>query len=295
MDKMDNQDCLNQNTWAAAGTLNWLGSLEGFVDAGESAAHARIAERARDQPILDLGVGAGRTIPILQSLSRDYVAIDYTPAMVDRARQRFPGVDIQLGDARDLSRFRDGSFSLVVFSFAGIDAIGREGRHEVFREASRVLRPGGMFWFSTLNKDGSMARRRPWRPTWPHRTGGVIQQAIDLLRTAKKAPVSLRNYYRLRKLQQEGEGWRVAPFFAHEYGLLVHYTTLSCQLAELENLGFCPDPEVFDENGVVVCPGDDPRRANFFNIIACKPPAAVTTETAIYKRRPEVLREILAE
>src|ERR1700682_1060613 len=104
MHKMNDHDRLNQDTWAASGTLDWLGSLEGFVDAGERTAYARIAELARDQPILDLGVGAGRTIPMLQSLSRDYVAIDYTPAMVERARQRFPGVDIQLGDARDLSR-----------------------------------------------------------------------------------------------------------------------------------------------------------------------------------------------
>jgi SAM-dependent methyltransferase len=282
MHEMNQHDRLNQTTWAASATLDWLGSLEGFVDAGERVAYARIAERARDQPILDLGVGAGRTIPMLQSLSRDYVAIDYTPAMVERARQRFPGVDIQLGDARDLSRFRTGSFCLVVFSFAGIDAIGHEGRHQVFGEVSRVLSAGGIFWFSTLNKDGSMPGRRPWRAAWPQRAGGITRQTIDILRTVKQAAVGIRNYYRLHKLQQEGEGWLVAPFFAHAYGLLVHYTTLACQMAVLESLGFCPDPEVFDENGVRVRPGDDLSRADFFNILACKRPGAVTTGTGTH-------------
>src|SRR4029077_6207672 len=126
----------------------------GWTDPGEQAALQSVRADASNQPILDLGVGPGRTVSLLREISTDYVGLDYTSELVLACRQRYPEVRILHGDARDLSQFSDGSFQLVVFSFNGIDAVNAEDRLTILREARRVLRPGGALLFSTHNRNG---------------------------------------------------------------------------------------------------------------------------------------------
>lgn len=263
-------DLANQSVWSQFGVLHWLDSISGFVDEGEHAAYQLIADEVRDQPILDLGVGPGRTIPILTGLSAQYVAIDYQPKMVAHAKKRHPSVNIQLGDARDLSRFDDASFALVVFSYAGIDAVDRDGRARVLREVHRVLKTGGIFWFSTLNKQGKSPGDRPWRPYHRAIQKSLLRTAVAQLRVLKQVPISLYNYARLSRLRREGDGWLMAPFAAHDFGLIVHYTTLTNQRLELENAGFQPQCEVIAPDGSVVDESHDLREIDFFNILCRK-------------------------
>jgi SAM-dependent methyltransferase len=271
---MDYQDKANRDAWSEHGAQRWLTSIQGFTDAGEQAAFNRIAEEMRDQPILDLGVGAGRTIPLLRAISRHYAAIDYLPTMVDIARHKYPDVDIQVGDARDLSRFADASLALVVFSHAGIDAVDHCGREQIFQEASRVLKPHGVFWFSTLNKDGPELRRRPWQLQWPSSSQPVLTYLLNLLRALKQSLNSTRNYLRLERLKQAGEGWLIAPFSAHDYGLLVHYESLAHLREELAAAGFYPDAQAIDPDGKLLQADDDLGGVYFFNILARKRNAA---------------------
>lgn len=264
------QDLSNQLAWSDPGALNWLSGLQGFTDEGEHAAYWRVADEMRGQPILDLGVGAGRTIPLLRGLSADYVAIDYLPAMVESARRKFPFVDIRVGDARDLSAFPSASVSLAVFSYAGIDAVDHDSRRLVLREIHRVLRPGGVFWFSTLNKDGVGPRERPWKLTWPRR--GKLRSALHMLQVLRDTPRCLRNYARLQQLRREGEGWSIAPNAAHCYGLLVHYTTLTHQMDELALAGFRTDTlqAIDNRTGRLVGPSEDLHDVVCFNILVRK-------------------------
>ncbi len=269
---MDLQDSTNQATFADTGAVNWLSSLEGFIDAGERAAYRFIANEVRDQPILDLGVGTGRTIPLLRALSANYRAVDYLPIMVAAARHKFSDADIQVGDARDLSRFPDESFALVVFSHAGIDAVDHEGRQHVLAEVRRVLMPNGIFWFSTLNKDGNGPRERPWRQ---YRTQLRNSRTLRTRLSATREWFDgLRNYQRLKKLTQEGDCWLIAPFPAHAYGLLTHYITLAGQCDELACAGFQREVIVFDANGNFVNEASDLRRVDFFNIVVRKMPSS---------------------
>ena len=63
--------------------------------------------------LLDLGVGAGRTVPYLSARSRRYVGVDYSQSMVGVCRRRFPSADVRMADASDLSAFDDAEFDTV--------------------------------------------------------------------------------------------------------------------------------------------------------------------------------------
>lgn len=102
--------------------------------------------------ILDIGVGGGRTTPYLASNAKSYLGIDYSQAMVDACKQRFPDQDFAWGDATDLSSIADDHFDFTLFSFNGIDSIpSDEGRIAALREIRRVTRPGGHIMISSHN------------------------------------------------------------------------------------------------------------------------------------------------
>jgi len=102
--------------------------------------------------ILDLGVGGGRTTSYLSQLASYYVGVDYSEQMIGVCRNKFPQVQFEVADAADLSRFENGSFDAVVFAFNGLDYLAPERRHqECLQECHRLLKPGGVFIFSSHN------------------------------------------------------------------------------------------------------------------------------------------------
>lgn len=123
--------------------------------------------------ILDLGVGGGRTTPALSAIARRYVGADYSAAMVAACRQQWPDLAFVHCDATAMPCFGDGTFDAVVFPFNGIDVIrSDEGRAKCLAEIARVLRPGGVFLFSSHNARvlghwpqlrGASGYRIPWR------------------------------------------------------------------------------------------------------------------------------------
>jgi SAM-dependent methyltransferase len=103
--------------------------------------------------ILELGCGAGANIPFLTSLGARYYAVDGSPTMVARLRQRFPelAAEIVVGDfTRDLSFGRQ--FDLVV-DRAALTHNATAGIRAALDLVWDVLKPGGHFvgvdWFST--------------------------------------------------------------------------------------------------------------------------------------------------
>lgn len=108
-------------------------------------------QRQRSIELLDLrpgervliaGVGTGADLEFLPE-GLNVVAIDITPAMVERTRERAAmlGRDVQasVGDAQALN-FPNGAFDAVILHL--IVAVAPDGGR-VFAEAARVLRPGG--------------------------------------------------------------------------------------------------------------------------------------------------------
>ena len=101
--------------------------------------------------VLDVGCGAGRTTIPLSKMGYRTEGIDICPAMIGRAQALSTGLDtrFQVMDASDL-RFPDGTFDAALFSYNGIELLpGREGKRQVIREVHRVLKPGGVFVFTT--------------------------------------------------------------------------------------------------------------------------------------------------
>ncbi|MGH7285646.1 MAG: class I SAM-dependent methyltransferase, partial [Polyangiaceae bacterium] len=230
--------------------------MEGWTDPGEHAAVAFVADEAHGAPILDLGVGAGRTVPLMRAISEDYVALDYTPELVGACKHKYPDVRVLPGDARDLSRFPDATFKLVMFSFNGIDAVDPVGREKILDEVFRVLRPGGIFLFSAHNREGPGNGEK--LSFGVGRTRNPFKLAWRLARAALHVRRAMKNHARYAKLGFDGDGYSIKNASAHDHGIMVYYTSLANQLKELERAGFRPGTIVFgNDDGRRIQTGDD--------------------------------------
>ena len=135
--------------------VNYYKHLSGLKPV-ETALLLRFKDELRDQPVLDIGIGGGRTTAPLLEITRSYVGIDFSKEMVLAARQRFPGAELLACDARDLSMFKDGQFAAVFFWGGGLDDIVAD-RSRVLKEINRVLR-SGIFMLMTRNFDAKDMR-----------------------------------------------------------------------------------------------------------------------------------------
>ena len=106
--------------------------------------------------VLDIGCGAGRTTIGFARQKYRVVGIDISAALLKQAVEHYPGLDFYRMDATRLA-FRDHSFDAVMFSFNGIDGLYPVSqRIEAIRETFRILKPGGIFVFSSHNLIGSI-------------------------------------------------------------------------------------------------------------------------------------------
>jgi SAM-dependent methyltransferase len=262
-------DLINRSAWQRARVLNIFAGRDGWSDPGEARVMQRLAEEAGGQPILDIGVGAGRTLPYLRSLSKDYVAVDYLQQMVSLTRSRYPDARIEHADARDLSVFADCTFALVCFSFNGIDGLAHEDRPKVHAAVRRVLRPGGLFAYSTHNLDHPSAGRPPWdRCQLP-----VHITLRPLVGWAARLPQRIHSYRRLRTVSVRGEGWAILVGASYNFGVVGHYVTLDEALRELRESGYAPGVEVYSTSGAQMQSGDDTSGSPWFHLLARKPNA----------------------
>jgi SAM-dependent methyltransferase len=232
------QDRINQQTWRSRAARRRYGTAADWTDPGEAAAIAWLAEEVRGQPILDVGVGGGRTVPLLRALSDDYTAVDYIPEMVDICRRNHPAVRVLEMDARDLSALADNSFALVMFSFNGIDAVDYPGRLAILGEFARVLRPGGLVLFSTHNLQGPSYRETLSQfVRLPHLSADPIAVAIDAARVIGNLPLAAFNYVRHARLNHQFDGYAVRVCAAHKFGIVIVYTELAAQKRALAERG----------------------------------------------------------
>ena len=142
--------------WSEPGTA--ASYADGFASAAEhcvapivSAAGVAVGSTA-----LDVCCGQGIVAAGLAATGAAVTGLDFSPAMLDIARQRVPGVIFREGDARSLP-FEAGSFDAVTMGFGMLHIPEPE---TAIAEVRRVLKPGGRFVYSVWHAPDQSAAFR---------------------------------------------------------------------------------------------------------------------------------------
>lgn len=181
---------------------------------------------------LDIGVGTGRTTGHLAGRVADYVGIDYSPAMIERARERFPVADLRVMDARDLAGLDSGSFDIALFSFNGIDYVSPADRHRVLGAVRRVLKVGGAFLFSSHNREIEVPAAADLANL------KVSSNPIRLAKNLAGFGLGILNSSKLKAGEIDTFDYALRNDSANRYSLLTYYIRLADQIRQLESAGF---------------------------------------------------------
>lgn len=188
--------------------------------------------------VLDVGVGGGRTTDYLLGVAKSYRAIDISDPMIEACRNRFPGIDIDSGDARTLEGHGDGSYDLVLFSFNGIDYVEFEERGAVLASALRVLRPGGAFVYSSHNLRVLGGRLPPLSRPRIVPTANPVRLVVRTGRALVSHSRRTRNRRRFADQQVLGDVYAMVNDEAYEHSLLTVYVDPDHERAALREAGF---------------------------------------------------------
>jgi SAM-dependent methyltransferase len=216
--------------------------------------------------ILDVGVGGGRTTPVLLQLSWDYVGIDYSCAMIERCRQRYPRAEFQAVDARDLSSFPDASFDFVLFSNNGIDAVGHPDRLRILRQVHRKLKTGGLFVFSSHNRNALVPK--PWNL---HQFGDAnpLRAPLRFGKRLVSYPIGIINYLRLAPSNESSVDYCIEVDAGNRYSLMHYRITGSAAKKQLWRVGF-RGIETFAIDGKLLSPRELAKTEDWWIHYACR-------------------------
>jgi SAM-dependent methyltransferase len=102
--------------------------------------------------VLDLGCGTGLGYELCRSANSDirYTGLDVAPAMLDRLREKHPGLPVIVGPMERVSSLVDGTYDAVVSFYSSMSyAISLD---VVLAECRSVIKPGGHLRVSVLNR-----------------------------------------------------------------------------------------------------------------------------------------------
>ena len=103
-----------------------------------------------NQQVLELGCGTGKNTEWLASKARSVIALDFSPGMLARARERITTANVRFvaHDIRERLPFDAASVDIVVGNLV-LEHV--EDLAPVFAEVARVLVPGGQMFFCELH------------------------------------------------------------------------------------------------------------------------------------------------
>ncbi|MFT4115688.1 class I SAM-dependent methyltransferase [Bradyrhizobium sp.] len=178
--------------------------------------------------VLDVGAGAGRMIPLLSEKFANYTGVDISDHAVRKAKALYPDARLLTMDARSL-HFPDEAFDCVVFAFNGIDYVGLSDRTKILLEIKRVLRPGGIFIYSTHNLGYHRAG------AWKNRLFMPDIIARNPVRFIRLVRNRLRSFRRQTQDDHCGVAFINDP--ALHFSLLTAYVDLPKEVSRLQDLG----------------------------------------------------------
>jgi ubiquinone biosynthesis O-methyltransferase len=144
-------DTYAKDWWS--GRVRWLRALQAMVPA-RLAAFDRVVDNWRGKRVLDLGCGGGFMAEALAERGALVTGIDPSPGAIDIARKHAETSGLAIGYAVGVGEsldFADDSFDIVVC----VDVLEHVADLDrVIAEIARVLKPGGLFLFDTINRNG---------------------------------------------------------------------------------------------------------------------------------------------
>ena len=102
--------------------------------------------------ILDLGCGNGRLIKALQESKKDfdYLGVDFSDGLIDRAREQFPDKKFELNDISKVD-FEANSFDTVFVIATFHHLPSKKERQELLNKINIWLKPGGYLIMTNWN------------------------------------------------------------------------------------------------------------------------------------------------
>ncbi|HXC39389.1 MAG TPA: class I SAM-dependent methyltransferase [Burkholderiales bacterium] len=240
------QDRVNQRVYHSAWVERYYRSTQ--LSRVETMVLLKYAHAFVGRDVLDVGIGLGRTTLYLAPLARRYEGIDYSPSLVQKARERLPGVSLRLADMRGMPMFGDGQFDFIFGSNNVIDAVSHEDRLKCLAELRRLLRPGGLAVLSSHNRDYHRAMGAP-SLAFSRNPVAQARGVVDWVR-------QWANHARV------GRARRIEPDYAllndegHHYACLHYYIDQAAQRRQMAERGFRM-LDVLDHEGRSVSPADN--------------------------------------
>lgn len=103
-----------------------------------------------DSLIVDFGCGYGRCLgELFEAEYSDLVGFDFSPAMIDSARERFPQIVFEQLDSTAVP-LPDNSVDAVLLFSVLTCVPTNDGQRAIVNELHRVLKPGGLLYISDL-------------------------------------------------------------------------------------------------------------------------------------------------
>ena len=233
---------VNKTTFARADVLKYFHELDTLFEA-EKVLFKKLSPAIKDKKTLDIGIGGGRTTKYLLEISSDYTGVDYVSDFAKETSRKFPGAKILCGDARDLKEFEDQSFDFVLFSYNGLDCISNDDRLKALREIYRVMKRGGVFMFSSHNRDYQYFNKLPWQRK--------IEFNTNFFRFFLYCFYHLPRHFKMKKHEIYTDDYAIVNDPDHRYSLLLYYISIEKQVKQLTDIGFY-GIEAYDKNGKMV-------------------------------------------